>query len=72
VDYSKSAEWYGKSAEQGYVIAQNNLGVMYANGQGVHKDYAKAIKWYRKAGPHADCRQYDPGSRLSQGRDSTI
>ena len=29
--------------------AQFNLGVMYANGDGVPKDAAEAVKWYRKA-----------------------
>ena len=28
---------------------QYNLGVMYANGQGVPQDYAEAARWYRKA-----------------------
>jgi hypothetical protein len=28
---------------------QNNLGVMYAQGQGVPQDYAQAVKWYRLA-----------------------
>ena len=29
--------------------AQYNLGVIYANGQGVQRDDAAAVKWYRKA-----------------------
>lgn len=29
--------------------AQYYLGVMYANGQGIEKDYEEAAKWYRKA-----------------------
>ena len=36
-------------AEQGDAIAQHNLGVMYADGEGVTKDYIEAVKWYRKA-----------------------
>ena len=32
-----------------YAAAQNNLGFMYANGQGVAQDYAEALKWYRLA-----------------------
>jgi uncharacterized protein len=36
-------------AEQGDASAQNNLGVMYDQGQGVPQDYAEAVKWYRKA-----------------------
>ena len=41
--------WYRKAAEQNYAWAQCNLGVCYANGQGVAKDEAEAVKWYRKA-----------------------
>ena len=29
VDYSKAAEWYRKSADQGFARAQCNLGFMY-------------------------------------------
>jgi TPR repeat protein len=36
-------------AEQGLADAQFNLGIMYANGQGVPQDYAAAMTWYRKA-----------------------
>ena len=36
-------------AEKGDAIAQYNLGVCYANGQGVAKDAVEAVKWYRKA-----------------------
>ena len=36
-------------AEQGDAEVQYNLGLMYANGDGVRRDYAEAIKWYRKA-----------------------
>ena len=36
-------------AEKGDAEAQVNLGLMYANGSGVVKDEAEAVKWYRKA-----------------------
>ena len=36
-------------AEEGDVEAQNKLGMIYYNGEGVPKDYTEAIKWYRKA-----------------------
>ena len=38
-----------KAAEQGDASAQSNLGVMYENGEGVAKDYKKAVYWLRKA-----------------------
>jgi len=36
-------------ANQGNVEAQYDLGVRYANGEGVPQDYAQAVKWYRLA-----------------------
>lgn len=36
-------------AEQGHAYAQNELGVWYANGHGVERDYAQAVAWFRKA-----------------------
>ena len=41
-------------AEQGDAEAQFNLGVMYANGEGVPQDYAEAVKWYPKAAEQGD------------------
>jgi hypothetical protein len=38
-----------KATEQGDAAAQNNLGVKYANGDGVPKDSVKAVECYRKA-----------------------
>jgi TPR repeat protein len=32
--------WYRKAAEQGHASAQFDLGVMYANGQGIPQNYA--------------------------------
>lgn len=29
-------------------MAQNNLGVTYANGDGVRKNFQQAAKWYRR------------------------
>ena len=45
----EAVKWYEKAAEQGYPMAQVNLGNMYANGEGVEQDYEEAVKWYRKA-----------------------
>ena len=38
-----------KQANSGNADAQFGLGVMYHNGKGVPKDYAKAVEWYQKA-----------------------
>ena len=41
--------WFRKAAEQGYAIAQCNLGCMCANGNGVAKNAKLAVAWFRKA-----------------------
>jgi S1-C subfamily serine protease len=42
-------KWFRKAAEQNEAEAQYNLGVCYANGEGLAKDPVQAVKWYRKA-----------------------
>jgi TPR repeat protein len=42
-------EVYKKAAEQGVSRAQNKLGLMYYNGEGVQQNYKEALNWYRKA-----------------------
>ena len=39
----------GAAYEEGDAQAQFNLGIKYYNGQGVKKDHAEAVSWYRKA-----------------------
>ncbi len=48
--YAEAAEWYRKAAEQGVPTAQNNLAVLYAEGQGVAQDYVAAHMWFAVAG----------------------
>jgi TPR repeat protein len=48
-EFDKAVEWYRKAAEQGEEQARYNLGLCYANGEGVHKDAGKAVEWFRKA-----------------------
>ena len=38
-----------KAADQGFLRAQHNLGVMYSDGDGVPRDYVKAAYWYNEA-----------------------
>ena len=55
-------------AEQGHASAQFNLGFMYGNGEGVLKDEAEAVRWYRLAAEqgHAGA-QYNLGLMYSKG-----
>lgn len=46
---ANAVEWFRKSAEAGYAPAQNNLGVMLGDGDGVDKDADLAIYWLKKA-----------------------
>ena len=56
-------------AEQGYAIGQNNLGMMYAKGLGVEKDFNEALKWYRKSAEQGDARgQYNLGEIYRKGQ----
>lgn len=44
-DYSDAMKWYIAAN----AIAEYNIGVLYAYGQGVTQNYKEAMKWYRKA-----------------------
>ncbi len=48
-DYVQAVEWYRKSAEQGNMRAQYNLGLCYECGYGVDKSLSEARFWYQKA-----------------------
>jgi hypothetical protein len=54
---------------QGDASAQNNLGVMYATGQGVPQDDAEAVRWYALAAEQGHAlAQYNLGGMYSSGR----
>ncbi len=48
-DDVEAVKWWRKAAAQNLPLAQFNLGVCYAKGQGVAKDEVEAVKWYHKA-----------------------
>jgi hypothetical protein len=48
-DYTTSLMLWRPLADRGIAGAQNDLGVMYDNGQGVPQDYAEATRWFHKA-----------------------
>lgn len=48
-----------QAAEQGHALAMANLGLCYANGNGVKQDYQQAVEWYRKAA--------EQGNALAEG-----
>ena len=48
-DHATAMRLFRPLADQGLAEAQNNLGFLYHQGQGVPQDYAEAMRWYRKA-----------------------
>ncbi len=48
-DYASAFREFRKAAEHNDATAQAVLGHMYATGQGVPRDMAAAVKWYRQA-----------------------
>ena len=67
--YQQALIWHRKAAEQGYAESQYNLGVMYANVQGVPQDDKQALSWFRKAADqgYADS-QYNLGVMYANGQ----
>jgi len=67
-DEKVAAEWYRKSAEKGFVLAQYRLAGLYANGVGVEKDLKEAAKWYKMAADKGFQPAKDALKRLEQAK----
>ena len=63
-DYATAFREWLPRAQQGSVEAQYNLGLLYAQGQGVPQDAGQAIQWFRRA---ADQGYAPIGARISMG-----
>ncbi len=48
-DNQQAANWFQKAAAQGSSSAQYNLGRMYADGEGVRRNYRQAARWFTEA-----------------------
>ncbi|UOP00741.1 tetratricopeptide repeat protein [Kingella potus] len=68
-NYSRAVRLIRPLAEQGYAVAQYNLGVAYGNGLGVTQNDQQAAAWYRKAAEqgYADA-QYNLGGLYDSGK----
>ena len=53
-DYATALREFRPLAEQGDAAAQFNLGLMYANGEGVPEDDIQAVFWWRQAAEQGD------------------
>ena len=68
-DYEAALQTLRPLAEKGDASAQNNLGFMYDEGQGVPQDYGEALKWYRKASEQGHAyAQYNLGFMYQKGQ----
>ena len=47
--FVEAAQWYKKSADQGYAQAQYAFGDIFEFGEGVETDYREAQRWYLRA-----------------------
>lgn len=57
INYSKAAEWFKKSADQGYPGGQASLGFLYLNGLGgLEKDPKLGFEWIQKSVEQEDAR----------------
>ncbi|MDH3239329.1 MAG: SPOR domain-containing protein [Alphaproteobacteria bacterium] len=67
-DYAAALRMWRPLAERGHAAAQNGVGLLYDNGQGVTQDHDRALVWYRKAARqgHADA-QYNLGLMYANG-----
>lgn len=68
-DYATALAEFRRLAEEGNFVAQYNLGIMYANGQGVPRDLVEAATWFDKAAKGGDARaQFNLGNMYARGQ----
>lgn len=67
-DFAAALAVWQPLAERGHAGAQNGLGLLYDNGEGVPQNHRRAIAWYRKAAAqgYADA-QYNLGLMYANG-----
>ena len=68
-DYATALKEWTPLADQGHAKAQYNLGVAYANGEGVIQDYKTAVKWYILSAEQGNAKaQYNLGIMYDNGQ----
>jgi TPR repeat protein len=68
-DYAEAVRLWRLAAEQGYAVAQSNLGSMFHLGQGVAKDYAEAVRLFRLAVAQGFASaQFNSGNMFESGK----
>jgi hypothetical protein len=68
-NYATALKWYRLAADQGYVEAEKELGMMYlVGGHGMPKSDAEGVKWLQKASAHGNAgAQWWLGSMYCNG-----
>jgi len=68
-DYGAALQEWRPLAERGSSAAQYRLGIMYAHGVMVEKDYKRAREWYEKSARQGDAQAaYELGVLYELGR----
>ena len=68
VDYEQALRHFLSCAEAGDAVAQFNVGLMYASGEGASTDDAEAARWYRRAARQGHVTaQYNLGVMYANG-----
>ena len=49
IDFGEAVKWFSRAADQGYPLAQMNLGGLYLEGRGVEQNTQLGVSWIRKA-----------------------
>ena len=66
---SEAAQWYRRSADQGYARAQARLGDLFKAGKGVDQSEIEAVQWYRRAAQQGNpSAQNSLAAMLYEGR----
>jgi|GEM_PF-5875796 len=61
--------WYQKSADAGYRLAETEMGNVYLLGKGQKKDYGQALKWFKKAADQNEhAALYNLGTMYEKGQ----
>lgn len=61
--------WFRRSADRGYPMAYNSVGLQYYWGRGVSQDYGEALSWYKKGADLEDLEaQYNIGVLFRDGQ----
>ena len=66
-DHEKAVRWFRVSAELGEPAAQCMLGMRFQKGEGVEKDMAEAVKWYRRAAEESKLHAADRAAQNNLG-----